>query len=80
MLDSFMVKAGEHLNSFHQEVGDGNLYKGLPQTRSEHDKASFVRSKDETMIMKATTFITERFQGLDDDPILHGAFDLWSRR
>ena len=71
-LESFKVRAGEHLNSFQQEVGDGNLYKGLDLTRSERDTASFARSKDE-IINKATAFITERFQGLGDDPILRGA-------
>ena len=74
-LESFKVRAGEHLNSFQQEVGDGNLYKGLDLTRSEHDTASFVSSKDE-IINKATAFITERFQGLSDDPILRGASTL----
>ena len=74
-LESFKVRAGEHLNSFQQEVGDGNLYKGLNLTRSEHDTASFSSSKDE-IINKATAFITERFQGLSDDPILHGASTL----
>ena len=67
-----MVRAGKHLNSFQQEVGDGNLYKGLNLTRSERDTASFARSKDE-IINKATAFITERFQGLGDDPVLGGA-------
>ena len=74
LLESFRVKAGEHLNSFQQEVGDGNLYKGLDLTRSEHT-ASFASSKDE-VINKATAFITKRFQGLGDDPILHGASTL----
>ena len=46
-LDAFKVRPGEHLNSFQQEVGDGNLYKGLDLTRSEHDATSFARSKDE---------------------------------
>ena len=73
--ESFKVRAGEHLNSFQQEVGDGNLYKGLDLTRSERDTASFARSKDE-IINKATAFITERFQGLGDDPILRGASTL----
>lgn len=74
-LDSFKVRAGEHLNSFQQEVGDGNLYKGLELTRSEHDTASFASSKDE-IINQATAFITKRFQGLGDDPILRGASTL----
>lgn len=69
-LDSFRFRAGEHLNSFQQEVGDGNLYKGLELTRSECDTASFASSKDEIIQMKATAFITERFQGLGDDPVL----------
>ena len=75
MLDSFKVRAGEHLNSFQQEVGGGNLYKGLELMRSEHDTASFASSKDE-IINQATAFITERFQGLGDDPILRGASTL----
>ena len=74
-LDSFKVRAREHLNSFQQEVGDGNLYKGLELTRSECDTASFASSKDE-IIDKATAFITDRFQGLGDDLILHGASTL----
>ena len=71
-LESFKVRAGEHLNSFQQEVGDGNLYKGLNLTRSERDTAAFASNEDE-IINKATAFITERFQGLGDDPILRGA-------
>ena len=71
-LELFNVRAGEHLNSFQQEVGDGNLYEGLDLTRSERDTASFYSSKDE-IINKATAFITERYQGLGDDPILRGA-------
>ena len=74
-LDSFKLRAGEHLKSFQQEVGDGNLYKGLELTRSERDTASFASSKDE-IINQATAFITERFQGLGDDPILRGASTL----
>ena len=74
-LESFKVRAGEHLNSFQQEVGDGNLYKGLNLTRSERDTASFASNEDE-IINKATAFITERFQGLSDDPILRGASTL----
>ena len=70
-LGSFKVRA-EHLNSFQQEVGDGNLYKGLELTRSEPDPASFASSKDE-IINQATAFITWRFQGSGDDPILHTA-------
>ena len=68
-LDSFKLRAGEHPNSFQQEVGDGNLYKGLELTRSECDTASFASSKDE-IINQATAFITEKFQGLGDDPVL----------
>ena len=76
-LDSFKLRAAEHLNSFQQEVGDGNLYKGLELTRSERDTASFASSKDE-IINQATALasITERFQGLGDDPILRGASTL----
>ena len=74
-LDSFKLRAGEHLNSFQQEVGDGNLYKGLELTKSERDTASFASSKDE-IINQATVFITERFPGLGDDPILRGALTL----
>ena len=62
-LDSFKVRAGEHLNSFQQDVGDGNLYKGLELTRSKRDTASFASSKNE-IINKATAFITKIFQGL----------------
>ena len=40
MLESFKVSAGEHLNSFQQEVGDGNVYKGLDLTRSERNTHS----------------------------------------
>jgi len=43
--------------------------------RSEHDTASFASSKDE-INNQATAFITERFQGLGDDPILRGASTL----
>ena len=75
MLDSFKVRAGEYLNSFQQEVGDGNLYEGLELTRSERDTASFARSKDE-IVNKAAAFITERFRGLGDDPILREASTL----
>ena len=71
-LELFNVRAGEHLNSFQQEVGYGNLYEGPDLTRSEHDTESFDSSKDE-IINKATAFITERYQGLGDDPILRGA-------
>ena len=67
-LESFNVRAGEHLSSFQREVGDGNLYKGLDLTKSERDTASFTSSKDE-IINKDTAFITKRFQGLGDDPI-----------
>ena len=52
-LDSFKLRAGEHLNSFQQEVDDGNLYKGPELTRSECDTASFASSKDE-IINQAT--------------------------
>ena len=64
-LDSFKLRAGEHLNSFQEEVGDGNLYKRLELTRSERDTASFPSSKDE-IINQATAFITKRFQGLEE--------------
>ena len=74
-LATFRIRPGEHLNSFQQEVGDGNLYKGVELTRSVHGAASFTSSKEET-INKATAFITERFQGLGDDPVLHAASTL----
>ena len=74
-LESFKVRAGEHLNSFQQEVGDGNLYKGHDLTRSERNTASFASSKDE-IVNEATAFITGRFQGLGEDQILCGASTL----
>ncbi|XP_068719463.1 zinc finger protein 862-like [Montipora capricornis] len=81
MLDSFKVRAGEYLNSFQEEVSDGNLYKGLELTRSERDTASFASSKDE-IINKATAFITERFRGLGGTSILtdHKSWPLNNRQ
>ena len=71
----FALKKKKKKKKKKKEVGDGNLYKGLDLTRSERDTVSFASNKDE-IINKATAFITKRFQGLGDDPILHGASTL----
>lgn len=44
-LETFRIRPGEHLNSFQQEVGDGNVYKGVELTRSVHDAVPLPAAK-----------------------------------
>ena len=70
-LEAFKVRPGKNLTSFQQEVGDGTQYKGLDLNRSGRDTFS----RDD-VIDKITAFLSDSFQGLSNDPILHAAATL----
>ena len=74
-LEAFKARPGKHYNSFQKKVGDGNQYKGLELTRSGNDPVAFATSRD-SIIDKATAFLSDRFQGLGHGPILCAAATL----
>ena len=74
-LEAFKVRSGENLTSFQQGVGNGTHYKVLDFTRSGCHAESFASGRDD-IIDKVASFLSDRFQGLGNDPILRAAATL----
>lgn len=77
-LESFKVRPGQQLNSFLTEVGDGNTFKGIELQR-DADRQS-VNAIQASAVNAAMTFIQERFERMETDPVLSAAAVLTNHR
>lgn len=70
-LESFKERPGQQLNSFLTEVGDGNTFKGIELQRDADRQA--INAIQASAVNAAMTFIQERFEGMETDPVLSAA-------
>lgn len=77
-LESFKERPGQQLNSFLTEVGDGNTFKGIELQRDADRQA--INAIQASAVNAAMTFIQERFEGMEADPVLSAAAVLTNHR
>nr|XP_058947689.1 zinc finger protein 862-like [Pocillopora verrucosa] len=77
-LESFKERPGQQLNSFLTEVGDGNTFKGIELQRDADRQA--INPIQASVVNAAMTFIQERFEGMETDPVLSAAAVLTNHR
>ena len=77
-LESFKVRPGQQLNSFFTEVGDGNTFKGIELQRDADRQA--INVIQASAVNAAMTFIQERFERMETDPVLSAAAVLTNHR
>ena len=77
-LESFKERPGQQLNSFLTEVGDGNTFKGIELQRDADRQA--INAIQASAVNAAMTFIQERFEGMETDPVLSAAAVLTNHR
>lgn len=70
-LESFKERPGQQLNSFLTEVRDGNTFKGIELQRDADRQA--INAIQASGVNAAMTFIQERFEGMETDPVLSAA-------
>ena len=77
-LESFKERPGQQINSFLTEVGDGNTFKGIELQRDADRQA--INAIQASAVNAAMTFIQERFEGMEADPVLSAAAVLTNHR